>query len=474
MGLSSVKKIDKNNNVTINYRFLFTTKDGKQTAIYLGNIAKKEAEYQSRFIENLVDVTKQRDFLKPETMVWLNRIPSNMKEKLINNGLLESKKDDIKKTITLGKLVDRFLNSPYITGSIKTETKNNIKVTMKKLTDYFGNDKTIDSITAEDVIRLQNYLYNKKKENGKKCYAESSVTRWIKRFRHLLSWYLKQDDCCITKNVFSEMKTKGNMTNKTRTEYISKDTVAKLLSVCKNTELRFAIFLARYLGLRIPSECISLHWKDISFGGKYQKVTIHGKQTKSEDDSIRDIPIFECIRPFLVELFYYNKCDSFIQKLKEEGIIDIEQCLKDFNKYDSFFKTLFRDNGSKYVSDMVAKYPAGQDFVFSASFRQRKSRSNQIAKLKAKAKVSFQKNFQNLRVSFEMDLLQEGYNESQVMKWLGHTKEVSIKHYQSDYWDNWDTATGCNSSNSSDKIMLKSLLEKYDKETIEKWFSEFK
>ncbi|MBR0191103.1 MAG: site-specific integrase, partial [Thermoguttaceae bacterium] len=70
----------------------------------------------------------------------------------------------------------------------------------------------------------------------------------------------------IKTNPFAKLKG-SNVANKTRFYFVTLQEARQILDACPNAEMRLIFSLARFAGLRIPSELKFMEWSDISLSG---------------------------------------------------------------------------------------------------------------------------------------------------------------------------------------------------------------
>lgn len=410
MGLSF--KIQNNQKY---FKIQYTDRKGKVEVIYLG-YDEKEAKYHSPFIDALIELSKQanpiyRDNILDYLKETKEENPSLYK-KLDKKGLVVKGEEELANDgkLTLGRLAELFLAFPH---DVEDTTNRITTNAFKRLFEHFSKEMPIDELNLERIKLFQKWIYGK--------YAEATASRFVKKYRQLFAWGIKHK--YLTDNIFAEMKV-GSMVNEERQQYIPTFIVQKLIDCCVTDELRFALFLARWCSFRIPSECNKLRWSNFDFDEKTFFVT--GKKNK-----IRKVPIFDDERcdmyPFISELLTFHNCESFVRDI--DGLSQLE------------IKSLLQKNGNSYFYDMAKHYEKGQDYVFSLAFRERKARSNQMDKLKHKAKVDFKKDFQNLRTSSETDMVRY-YGIDAAVKWTGNSKKVALEHYLQIPPETWDSAKG--------------------------------
>ncbi len=84
---------------------------------------------------------------------------------------------------------------------------------------------------------------------------------------------------------------------KERQLYVPAQTIEDMLPHCPNDEWRLLICLSRYLGLRVPSEPLSLRWNDIDF--ENQRLRVPSPKTEKSGKSFRNVPIVTEVRRYL-------------------------------------------------------------------------------------------------------------------------------------------------------------------------------
>ena len=171
----------------------------------------------------------------------------------------------------------------------------------------------------------------------------------------------------------------GNVANESRRVFIDQDTIDMVIAACPDDQWRMIFALARYGGLRIPSEIHGLKWSDIDWDKKQFRV--HSPKTEHiEGKGSRDVPLF----PELVPYF-----DAW----KEQ-----------------------RQDGEPLVFPALAK---------RGNLRQYAHRIIRKAGIEPWTRV-----YQNLRASRETELVEE-FPVHVVTAWLGNTPDVAAKHYLS-------------------------------------------
>ena len=89
--------------------------------------------------------------------------------------------------------------------------------------------------------------------------------------------------------------------NSERRVFVARDTVNRVLDACPDWQWRTILALARYGGLRCPSEAALLKWSDVCWDSS--RFTVAGPKTKRYGKGSRVVSLFPELRRFLDEAF---------------------------------------------------------------------------------------------------------------------------------------------------------------------------
>ena len=406
--------------------------------LYLGEgVPDKDAVYYAENLSRIVQCSKTPGSpTPPEIQAFIDGVDSAFRKKLIEHGLIvETERDVYEQATTIGALTDAYLehhkNDTY-------NTYNGLKLAVEKLVDFFGAECKIVDITPTDIKHYQDSLYNN--------YSEAYASRLCGRAQEICRFGIKGKmlDTELFESTFADLKI-GEMHNDERKEEVTLEMYDKIVSVCVNTELRFAFFLARFLAFRCPSECNSWKWSYLDFANRKVKV-MDVKRKKT-----RILPMFEFLYPFFEELLHYHQCKRFLADIKTRSIPLVWKSEE--------MVALLREKGTIYIEDMVKRFDKGKDFIFSEAFRSRKSRGKQIPQLLKKAKVRLPKPFVNCRGTREGEWVR-GYDIYVACKWTGNSVKVAAKHYLSVSKETWDKALN-ETNETADIETMRNLLKRY-------------
>jgi integrase len=206
--------------------------------------------------------------------------------------------------------------------------------------------------------------------------AENTIRRRCKRIKQFFTAACKKR--LIKENPFDGIVT-STVSNPKRQEFIRREDIQKVLDACPNNEWRLIFGLARFGGLRCPSEVLRLKWDDVDF--ERLRFTVHASKTEHHADSgIRTVPMFPELQPLFQDAFDQAK------------------------------------PGDVYC---VTRYRQGQNLAPHAR------RIVKSAGIEPWPKI-----FQNCRSSRETELfkLTKG-NVKAVCKWIGNSPAVAMQHY---------------------------------------------
>ncbi|MCC6322787.1 MAG: tyrosine-type recombinase/integrase, partial [Phycisphaerales bacterium] len=189
---------------------------------------------------------------------------------------------------TLGALLATYFNHL----AVKSGTETCYKQARRSLEEHFGKDRPLNRITTLDAEQWRQAM----KREG---LAEATISKRVKvarqAFRRGMKWRM------VTENPFSEVKA-GVQSNRSRMFFVTREMAEAVLDACPDLEWRVLFVLARYGGLRTPSETLRLRWSDIDWA-KGRMVVWSPKTEGHEGREFRQVPLFPELKTLLLELF---------------------------------------------------------------------------------------------------------------------------------------------------------------------------
>jgi integrase len=345
------------------------TPDGRRPCVRLGKITQQKAEEFKRFVERIVESKKATIELDVPTRVWLASLSADMLSRLVKLGLIA---DQARPAQTLEELLDYCQDQLDVQAGTQT-THNNAR---HNLVDFFGHIRDIASITDGDAKEFRRGLLKSGNRLTGGGLSEATTTKRCQIARQFFA--MAVDKQWLTSNPFACLKG-GTMHNPERAAFISTDMVDELMDASPDCEWRLIIALARYGGLRCPSEVMKLRWEWVDWNK--QTIRVHAPKTAHHrNHKWRTIPIFLELRPYL---------DAAWDKVP--------------------------DGTDRYV-------------IHDMRFTNQKLRIRMLRTIKDAGLTPWPRLWQNLRATRETEL-QDHFPMKCVTSWIGNSAAIAEKHY---------------------------------------------
>lgn len=338
------------------------TRDGKAYVVRLGRVNADVARFWLDKVDAiLADQLAHRPHT-PEVSGWLGRLDERMLARLRAAGLADGVG---LASVTLGAFLQRYADAM----TAKPATITFYGHTRRNLAEYFGAGRPLRSITPADADAWRAWLTTHEQ------LAPATVARRVIAARTLWRKAVRWNLAGL--NPFDGIRA-GHQENESRKQFVTRETIERLMSEAPDTEWRLIIALSRYAGLRFPSETFALRWGDVNFADN--RIVVRSSKTEHhEGGSSRIVPLFAELRPYLQQAF-----DE-----AEAG-------------------TLF----------VVNKHRIGSENL----------RTTFTKIIRRAGLVPWPRLFQNLRASRESELMRE-YDLATVCRWVGNSPAIAAKHY---------------------------------------------
>ena len=350
------------------YIQLSPSENSSRAKIRLGRVRKKQAECCKTHIVELLSNRKNGSCIPPATQQWLAEIPESFRDRLEKLNLV--RKRDTGKKYTVKDWTESYIKMRENDKRTKPDTIRKLENVANRLSVFFRTEK-LDEISVFDAKAFRTYL------SGTVGLSENTVRKHIAISRQFFN-------AAIDKKIITENPFKGQPVtvrpNEARFFFITPEMARNVLDACPDTEWRLIFGLARFGGLRCPSEVLRLKWEDIDFAN--DQFTVHASKTEHHSNSgIRTVPIFPELKPLFQDAFEQAR----------DG--------------DVYCITRYRDK--------------------SVNLRTQMNKIIKRAGLKA-----WPKTFQNLRSTRETELFKlTSGNVKAVCQWIGNSPETAMKHY---------------------------------------------
>jgi integrase len=347
------------------YVIQFFDLEGIRRTLRTGVTDRQGAEHIRWHIDNLLAARRAAIPLPAATADWLGRIDAQFRGKLEALGLVEPRAE--RRVPTLRQLIDEF--TEYQKPRVKAPTLDVLHYVVKRLLTCLPEDTPIDQITPADADRAYQVF--------KAQLAQSTANKHISIVRSIFNFACERE--YIAKNPFRHIRGLQAIGDSKRRQYIPTKQVRQLLEKIPDPELQLVIVLARWCGLRIPSEIQELRWRDILW--KKNRIIVRSPKTEHHaGKGIRMPRLFGVVRRYLKAL----------RRLRPDAGPD-----------DHVFRPAVRCNPLWLIHLWCRRLGI----------------------------KPWSKFFTNLRASCATDLI-ERYPNHVCLAWLGHTERVADTHYR--------------------------------------------
>ncbi len=265
-------------------RIQFVGADGKRRAIRLGKVSQRQALAFKVKIEDLIAAKIASHTPSDETSRWLVALDDATYNKLQRVGLVPRR----------GSATLAAFTRSYIDGraDIKPSTRINMQRARSYLLEHFDETALMRDITEGDAEDFQQHMVR----SGR---ADNTIRKAVGRIRQFFNAAKRRG--LVESNPFDILPASVK-TNHERFFFVKRDMIDRILTHCPDHEWRLIVLLARYGGLRCPSEVLSLQWTDVNW--EHNRLRIPSPKTEHhEGGASRTIPLFPELRPALLEAF---------------------------------------------------------------------------------------------------------------------------------------------------------------------------
>lgn len=350
-------------------RILFVAPDESRKAIRLGKMDRKSAEAIARHVEALLAAKIGGQPVPRDTAVWLAGIGASLRDKLAAVGLV-----DPQRRLTVGEFLTNWLADKKSAGHKPTSLRA-WGQTVAALVEQFG-PRPLGSLTHSDGEAFRSTM------QGRGLRA-TTLHKRLGHARQMLEDAVRLGHAAA--NPWKHVRQRGGDPSERRA-YVSIADAERVVEHCPSLLWKLLVALARFGGLRVPSEAFLLTWGDVDW--ERGRLSVPSPKTEHLGKPHRVIPLFPMLRSHLEAAF--------------------EQA----------------PEGSTYLfPDDWRKRATGDDGWAGANMR------TTFGKIVRRAGVEpWPRLWHSLRASCESDLAQS-FPLATVTKWLGNTPSVALRHY---------------------------------------------
>jgi site-specific recombinase XerD len=360
--------------------------DGVQKTLYLGKrYTESSSERVSKLVTEIVDIRNRGDSLTSDQYKKILLLPNRIQKSLHRLGLIV-----VDKGLTLQEFFDKFIETKR---GMKAKTRKFYRDWFKRFFHYFDTKMLVSSINKDLATKFIDCC----NDNLSLCTVSRGVGACRTIFDYAVTLGILGD------NPFKYIVRDCKATNISRQYYVERKMITKILEKCNDDRDRLIIVLARFGGLRIPSEIQKLRFCDFT-----DKVIKIHEDTKTGS---REVPFFREIK----EVF--NRLSGKPQELVFPDRYGKNwypwQMLSDCIERAGFerWEKLYVNMRSSCITDMDAiGYPEkALDAVFGNSVEVRRAHYLQLQKEKVYNKILADNELLNLS-------LQSGDSGTKIME----------------------------------------------------------
>ncbi len=239
----------------------FTNGEGDRKTIRLGKIGLANARVFKNQVELLVSCSITNTALSVELSTWLVGLPDSMHAKLATVGLVEPRTPE-PTSPTLEIWTTKYIGQRR--SELKPATIVELEFTASLLREKLGSGSPIDRVTPDEAHSWRAWLAEPYERAGRETpqkRSDATVRKHVRNAKSIFGAALDRE--LITRNPFKKLASSAVAAERGR--YITPSETDDILEHCEDTQWKALFGLARLAGLRVPSETHRLTWADVDF-----------------------------------------------------------------------------------------------------------------------------------------------------------------------------------------------------------------
>lgn len=289
------------------WRLRWTVNGKRSGVVWRGD--ETAAEIARGHVEHLLECNAKKQLPHRLTIEWTASLSMADHSKLERVGLCDPR-PEATPVRTIHDLYQSFLAA---NATNKDSTKATYRQAWRVLEMRFGADRPVDSITELDALKFRQWLQTagnlreglrQQKEGEPKPKTSldrntvgrrTGICRQIFKHGIKLKW--------IQANPFEGLPATVSA-NPERFHYVPAEDFERIIDFAPNAGMRAVIALNRLIGLRIPSEIVTLKWSDIDLSDTDGHIRLKAPKTEHHHRrGIRTAPLLPTLRPFIEDLW---------------------------------------------------------------------------------------------------------------------------------------------------------------------------
>jgi len=334
---------------------------GSRHTLCLGRTSKSQATYFQARLDALLAARMMNQAPDPDTAHWVSGLGVSLRRRLAAVGLIATDY-----AATLGELADASLASREDVPG----TAINLRLTRENLIGCFGREKLLGNLTPEDGKRFLEYLKDRGRIGGGGL-SRATSSRRHRIAKQMLTFAVKKN--WLHANPFPGVG-RQEEANYAKRFFVDPPLFLRVLREARNQEFRAILVLARFGGLRCPSEIQPMRWSQIDPNRK--TILVMSPKTKRyARGGERTIPLFQ------------------------------------------------------EILGEIGKLPRRDDLLFPNHQKTGQSLTDELQRVCRWAGVAlWPKPWHNMRATRETELM-EDFPIQVVASWMGHSPSIALTHY---------------------------------------------
>lgn len=284
-------------------RIAFRAIDRRQVFLRLGRLTERQAKRAERTRAMIADLERaaKSGYRDEQALRWADSQPARIYDRLADCGLVPNR--EAQQVHTLGSLLDAY----FATIQVKPTTLTRYEQGRDRMLAYFDRERELQTITTQDAEEWRAWLRQQTKTVGsgsaarkRRRYSDATVAKDVTLARQFLTKAVRWGQ--LSANPFDGVRA-GSQRNPDRLHYVSPEDTQQLLEACPDADWRCIIALARWGGLRCPSEVLGLRWSDIQWtdAERAGRMVVRSPKTEHhEGKAERVVPLFPELEPILL------------------------------------------------------------------------------------------------------------------------------------------------------------------------------
>ncbi len=274
------RKVGKDNIVRFQAQFYIGE---KRTTIRFGAVTATAAKELEQHINHLIQSKKHGTSVRESTLAWLQSTDKQLLRKLHTLGLCKKLVNP-----TVVEFVEEFMAGKKSRVAERTITA--FKMVQSHLKEFFPSHR-LSEVDASDAKAFADWLLLKK------GLSQNTAGRRLGRVREIFNQ--AQELGLVNKNPFKNRAVSVAVGAAAKT-YVDVQAIQQVIDYCADFEWKLLFALARYVGVRVPSEIVDLQWTDVNW--ERNTILIRSPKTACKGKPARLVPILAEIAPILMTL----------------------------------------------------------------------------------------------------------------------------------------------------------------------------